>query len=335
MRLTLTPGAGTTSNCVTTGPVVRPPILLSTPNERSFSTRISPSRESFSSMRKGSLGSGAFSRSIEGSAGPVWSSAGRSPPAWAGVSSSEAVAEGAGSGTGSGSGDTAPGGSGDTAPGGSGRAVPSSASMAPSRTSATSSGMPRSAPRLAVAPPSFRPLRAASHAATLSRRRTADHADFRRPPSQRSGFQSRVATSSPIRKPASSSAVPSQPMTALRPPATVDPSHPAPPKLPSSAATHAAMIARPAVRTAARTEVRVVVHEPARSPPSVSRIGSANAAPPSAAVAPARNLAPSRPIAFPDGNHASARAPKTETGNSASSRNNARTSSDSARMSDC
>jgi hypothetical protein len=38
IRFTFTPGAGTTSNCVTTGPVVRPPMRLSTLKVRSFST---------------------------------------------------------------------------------------------------------------------------------------------------------------------------------------------------------------------------------------------------------------------------------------------------------
>ena len=333
MRLTLTPDAGTTSNCVTTGPVVRPPIRLWTPNERSFSTRTSPSCESFSSMRKGSFGSGASSRSIDGNAPPAASSASCSPAASAGAGPPVPVAAGSVAGSGAASGD----GSAGPLPAGSGTAAVSpSSSTTPSSTSATSSGMPRSIPRRAAFPRSSPSLRAHGRGrrANLPRRSIAPHADLSARPSQRSGFQSRVATSSPIRKPASSNVVPSQPMIELSPPARVDPSHPAPPALPSSEATQDATTARPAVRIAARTVVRVVVHAPARSPPSVSRTGSANAAAPSAPVAASRNRAPSRPIAFPEGNHASARAPRTDTGTSARSRNSARTTRDRARMSD-
>ena len=326
MRLTLTPGAGTTSNWVTTGPVVRPPIRLCTPNERSFSTRTSPSCESFSSMRKGSFGSGASSRSIDGSAPSAGSSSDCSPAtsSGAGPSSVPVAADSVAD-------------SGDAWPAGSGTAAPSpSSSTTPSSTSATSSGMPRSVPRRAAFPRSSPSLRAHTRGrrANLPRRSIAAHADLSARPSQRSGFQSRVATSSPIRKPASSNVVPSQPMIELSPPARVDPSHPAPLALPSSEATQDATTARPAVRIAARTVVRVVVHAPARSPPSARRTGSANAAAPSAPVAASRNRAPSRPIAFPEGNHAWARAPRTDTGKSARSRNSARTTRDRARMSD-
>jgi hypothetical protein len=50
MRFTFTPGAGTTSNCVTTGPVVRPPMWPSTLNVDSVRISTSPSRSKWASL---------------------------------------------------------------------------------------------------------------------------------------------------------------------------------------------------------------------------------------------------------------------------------------------
>ncbi len=68
---TFTPDAGTTSNCVTTGPVVRPTILPSTLNVPRVSTSVSPSRSSASLLTEYSCPLGADKRSSGGSSPPI------------------------------------------------------------------------------------------------------------------------------------------------------------------------------------------------------------------------------------------------------------------------
>jgi hypothetical protein len=66
MRPTFTPGAGPTSNCVTTGPVVRPAIRASTRNVPSVSIRTWPSRSSSASPASPAGVLGGCKRSMGG-----------------------------------------------------------------------------------------------------------------------------------------------------------------------------------------------------------------------------------------------------------------------------
>ena len=67
MRWAFTPGAGTTSNCVTTGPVVRPAMVPSTLKVRSVSSSKAPRRSSCVSLRSVSCGAAGVRSSIGGS----------------------------------------------------------------------------------------------------------------------------------------------------------------------------------------------------------------------------------------------------------------------------
>ena len=344
IRLTFTPGAGITSNCVTIGPVVRPPSSLSTLNVFSFSIKIRPNSSNSRCMVEVSRPAGSESRSIGGTScsdrspslgsvsPPSSDSSSRSPSSSASTSSaSDASTSGSASGSGSSSGSSS----------GCPSSTSSSASFSGSLSHSGSIPARSLACSCSAARSTFANARASAislpfPASTLAVRPAASPPAITPRPIERRGFQLSVPTDNATTPTPVTINAPIHPTRFTSGLPTFVPSHPA--ALGSDDSTHTQTGARsrsPALKIVRRGVQYSESQPPKRRPEKTRSTGTRKADPPKKTVKSVPKVAPTSPTMFPEGNQSPPRSPSKDTGRRDRKKNSARANRATAKISRC